>query len=66
MITLVEQTGVFLELEVEASERGAAVAGYQGSSTEAGSAIGAVLVHGETDQCLDAGEKDGAFFGCVF
>src|SRR5262249_40911032 len=52
------ERGLALEREVEASERGAGVAGDEGPRAQAGPGVGPVPVEGEAHERLHAGEQD--------
>ena len=60
---LLEQRAPPSQLEVEAAERGARVAGDEARGAEAGARVGAPEVEQEPDERLDAGQRDAAELG---
>jgi hypothetical protein len=61
-VVLGEELAVALERQVEPAEGRAAIAGDEGGGAQAATAIGAMLLEGEADQRLDAGQEDDALF----
>lgn len=61
-VVLVEEVPAALQLEVEAGQGRARVARDERGRVQAGPAVGPVLVEGQADEGLEAGEEDPALF----
>ena len=64
-VVLGQERGIPLEVEIEAAQRRARIPGDDGSRAKPPPPVGAMLVHRQPHQGLDAGEEDAAGLDAV-
>src|SRR5262249_57497810 len=64
-VVIGQELGITLQGQVEAAERGAAVTRDQRRGADAPPGVGAMLIEGQPNQRLDAGQEDRALFQTI-